>query len=71
MYIYRKAGLICFEETLFDDALAFFRKGELDPRILVNLFPEIALRYYDVPVERGIQQVIERIGNVHQIGKYR
>ncbi|RKP08931.1 hypothetical protein THASP1DRAFT_29275 [Thamnocephalis sphaerospora] len=67
MYIYRKAGLICFGETLFDDALAFFRKGELDPRVLVNLFPELALQHYKVPVEHGVRQLVDQMGSIHNI----
>ncbi|KAK9768178.1 hypothetical protein K7432_001374 [Basidiobolus ranarum] len=41
-YTYRKAGFIYLGETLFDDALGLFQKGNLDPRVLINLFPDIS-----------------------------
>ncbi|KAI8053065.1 hypothetical protein BDF22DRAFT_776430 [Syncephalis plumigaleata] len=67
LYIYRKAGLICLGETLFDDALGYFRKGELDPRLLVNFFPNLSLRYYHLPMEQDIQQQVQLLQNIHHI----
>ncbi|KAI9599645.1 hypothetical protein BDF19DRAFT_419192 [Syncephalis fuscata] len=67
LYIYRKAGLICLRETLFDDALAYFRKGELDPRLMVNFFPTLGIRHYDVPMEQDIHHYVQLLDNIHQI----
>ncbi|RKP27036.1 hypothetical protein SYNPS1DRAFT_27302 [Syncephalis pseudoplumigaleata] len=67
LYIYRKAGLICLGETLFDDALAYFRKGKLDPRLLANFFPHLSLRHYDVPMEQDIQQHARSLESIHHI----
>jgi len=40
---YRKAGYVLMNETLFDDALEYFQKGNASPINLINLFDEYKL----------------------------
>ncbi|CCJ31403.1 unnamed protein product [Pneumocystis jirovecii] len=38
-YIYQKAGFIYLEKILFDDAIVQFEKSDIDPRLIISLFP--------------------------------
>ncbi|KAJ1545734.1 transforming growth factor, beta receptor associated protein 1 [Nowakowskiella sp. JEL0078] len=40
--IHQRAGLIFFKETQFDDALVYFKKGMINPKLFINLFPTIS-----------------------------
>ncbi|KAJ3336453.1 transforming growth factor, beta receptor associated protein 1 [Gonapodya sp. JEL0774] len=40
--VYRKAGCILFTDTLFEESLALFKKGMLDPAVLILIFPDLA-----------------------------
>ncbi|KAI9208292.1 uncharacterized protein BJ171DRAFT_237716 [Polychytrium aggregatum] len=39
--LYERGGLVYFKDTLFDDAMTLFQKGDLDPAYLISLFPEL------------------------------
>ncbi|KAJ3085395.1 transforming growth factor, beta receptor associated protein 1, partial [Quaeritorhiza haematococci] len=39
--IYQRAGFVYFCDTLFEDALSYFKKGLLDPRVFISLFPDL------------------------------
>ncbi|KAI9342512.1 vacuolar sorting protein 39 domain 2-domain-containing protein [Zopfochytrium polystomum] len=41
--IYTKAGFVYLRDTLFEDALGLFEKGNLDPAVLISMFPEFAV----------------------------
>ncbi|ORY07880.1 hypothetical protein K493DRAFT_403612 [Basidiobolus meristosporus CBS 931.73] len=69
-YIYRKAGFIYLGETLFDDALGLFLKGNLDPRVLIKLFPDISgpSSESDTPLlEEKLNDYVDGIGNINDI----
>ncbi|KAJ3034718.1 transforming growth factor, beta receptor associated protein 1 [Rhizophlyctis rosea] len=38
--LYQRAGLVYFRDTLFDEALDLFKKSQLDPLLLIALYPE-------------------------------
>ncbi|KAJ3046910.1 transforming growth factor, beta receptor associated protein 1 [Rhizophlyctis rosea] len=40
--LYQRAGLVYFRDTLFDEALEMFKKAQLDPRLLIGLFPGLS-----------------------------
>ncbi|KAJ3121489.1 transforming growth factor, beta receptor associated protein 1 [Nowakowskiella sp. JEL0407] len=48
---FQRAALFFFKETQFDDALLYFKKGKVDPRLLINLFPEYSTKKVEVAVE--------------------
>ncbi|KAI8093371.1 uncharacterized protein BX664DRAFT_357822 [Halteromyces radiatus] len=39
-YIYQKCGLLMLKETVFEDAFTLMSKGNLDPRLVIQLFGE-------------------------------
>lgn len=41
-YTYQKSGLLLLKETVFDDAFALLSKGDLDPRVVINMFEGLA-----------------------------
>ncbi|KAJ3331229.1 Folylpolyglutamate synthetase [Blyttiomyces sp. JEL0837] len=40
LQVYVQAGCVFLRETLFEDSLAMFQRGRLDPELLIGLFPE-------------------------------
>ncbi|KAG0006620.1 hypothetical protein BGZ65_005965 [Modicella reniformis] len=40
-YIYQKSGLIHLGETLFDDGFDLLRRGKMDARVVVSMFPDV------------------------------
>ncbi|KAI8819120.1 vacuolar sorting protein 39 domain 2-domain-containing protein [Fimicolochytrium jonesii] len=41
-HLYRRAALLHFQDTLFDEALGLLKKGATDPAFLTSWFPDIA-----------------------------
>lgn len=66
-YIYQKAGLIYFKKMLFDDAIKSFKKGDIDPRILISFFPEFAVHTDQVIVYSGLRQTLKSCKTVDEI----
>ncbi|KXS19661.1 hypothetical protein M427DRAFT_152188 [Gonapodya prolifera JEL478] len=40
--VYRKAGCALFSDILFEESLTLFKKGILDPAVLILIFPDLA-----------------------------
>ncbi|CAJ0754292.1 15928_t:CDS:10 [Entrophospora sp. SA101] len=59
-YIYQKSGYIFLGETLLDDAFSSFEKGKTDPRILIQLFPDLE----DIIGDDEVVQVFSGIGSL-------
>ncbi|KAL1917008.1 uncharacterized protein VTP21DRAFT_5206 [Calcarisporiella thermophila] len=71
-FIYQKTGLIYFGETLFDDASTLLEKGNIDPRVLISLFPEVAIPAVERELEEmelyeGVHEALRNLGSVNQI----
>lgn len=66
-YVHQRAGLICFEQMLFDDAMDNFTKGNLDPRILISLFPEFVSYADEAKIYAGVKSALEMTDPVESI----
>nr|CAG8434698.1 7037_t:CDS:10 [Entrophospora candida] len=69
-YIYQKSGYIFLGETLLDDAFSSFEKGKTDPRILIQLFPDLEDIIGDdevVQVFSGIGSLLDDFGSFEEI----
>ncbi|CAO3574989.1 unnamed protein product [Mortierella alpina] len=69
-YIYQKSGLIYLGETLFDDAFALLKRGNIWPQALISLFPDV-LQHSDlmrhVKLYRGIQEQLRHLRSLPDI----
>ncbi|KAJ2079339.1 hypothetical protein H4R24_003844 [Coemansia sp. RSA 988] len=76
-YCLQMAGMICLKNMLVDDALQYFRRGELDPRALLYLFPDYCEPYLGqllvpfarIPMAAGLRQIFYEIGDVHLLAE--
>ncbi|KAG9296858.1 hypothetical protein G9A89_006813 [Geosiphon pyriformis] len=69
-YIYQKSGFICLGETLFDVAGGFLERGNIDPRIIIGLFPEmrgLLPENFKPTVYAGVKAIFSRLGNIEDI----
>ncbi|KAJ2308868.1 hypothetical protein IWW55_000183, partial [Coemansia sp. RSA 2706] len=69
-YCLQMAGMVCLKNMLLDDALAYFRRGQLDPRALLHLFPDHArylgallLPFARIAMAAGLRQLFYEIGD--------
>ncbi|KAJ3297721.1 transforming growth factor, beta receptor associated protein 1 [Borealophlyctis nickersoniae] len=65
----KRAGLIYLADTLFEEALSLFQKGQTDPRILISLFPDVAgpqipTTPSDTPTEFGLPAHLTNIDDI-------
>ncbi|TPX49226.1 hypothetical protein SeMB42_g02687 [Synchytrium endobioticum] len=66
--LYQRAGFLYLQETLFEEALRVFKKGQLDPRALLCLFPA-----YSSPADftsitdQDLLLLIQGVGSIHKI----
>lgn len=71
-YIYQKSGLIHLSHTLFEDAFDLLRRGKMDPRIVVSMFPDVLQPsniLTGVHLFRGIHAQITDLGTLPNIGR--
>ncbi|KAJ1944543.1 hypothetical protein EC988_005961, partial [Linderina pennispora] len=73
-YCFQKAGAVCLKNMLLDDALQHFRRGSLDPRALLHLFPEyvdylgaLLIPFGRIPMAAGLRDVFYAIGDVDRL----
>ncbi|KAJ2308797.1 hypothetical protein IWW55_000217 [Coemansia sp. RSA 2706] len=69
-YCLQMAGMVCLKNMLLDDALDYFRRGQLDPRALLHLFPDHArylgallLPFARIAMAAGLRQLFYEIGD--------
>lgn len=69
-YIYQKSGLIYLGETLFDDAFALLKRGNICPQALISLFPDV-LQHNElmrhVKLYRGIRELLSQLRSLPNI----
>ncbi|KAG9327576.1 hypothetical protein KVV02_003821 [Mortierella alpina] len=69
-YIYQKSGLIYLGETLFDDAFALLKRGNIWPQALISLFPDVLQQselMRHVKLYRGIQEQLRHLRSLPDI----
>ncbi|KAG1471819.1 hypothetical protein G6F56_001908 [Rhizopus delemar] len=71
-YTFQKSGLLLLKETLFDDAFSLLSKGNMDPRVVVNLFEGLMQdRWINIPppilLFDNVQRLIEELGDLKKI----
>ncbi|KAG0171260.1 hypothetical protein DFQ30_001230, partial [Apophysomyces sp. BC1015] len=71
-YIYQKGGLLLLKETLFDDAFVLLSKGEIDPRIAIQMFgdlkqPKWLHEHPQVIIFDEIQKIVKQLGYIEDI----
>ncbi|KAJ1931512.1 hypothetical protein FBU59_006685, partial [Linderina macrospora] len=73
-YCFQKAGAVCLKSMLLDDALQHFRRGNLDPRALLHLFPEysrylgpLLIPFGRIPMASGLRDVFYAIGDINSL----
>ncbi|KAJ2549697.1 hypothetical protein EV175_004345, partial [Coemansia sp. RSA 1933] len=74
-YCFQMAGCLCLRSMLADDALHYFRRGSLDPRILLHLLPDIAERLGPqilaplgrIPMAAGLRRLLAKIGDLRRL----
>ncbi|OMH84146.1 hypothetical protein AX774_g2336 [Zancudomyces culisetae] len=64
--IYKYAGLVCMKKLLYEEALTNFRKGGVDPILLIKLFAEVR---NGMDLEKGIESVAREFTEMDE-GKY-
>ncbi|KAI9323409.1 hypothetical protein BX666DRAFT_1847070, partial [Dichotomocladium elegans] len=73
-FIYQKAGLLYLKETVFEDAFHLLSKGNMDPRMVIHLFSDLAhsSRVSEHPcvlLFDGIYSLLEKTGRIEDMGK--
>lgn len=73
-FIYQKAGLLLLKETLFDDAFSLLSKGDLDPRVVIQLFADLSQPKWlqkqpRILLFEGVRSIYESIGHIENLGK--
>ncbi|KAG1464110.1 hypothetical protein G6F46_003095 [Rhizopus delemar] len=71
-YTFQKSGLLLLKETLFDDAFSLLSKGNMDPRVVVQLFEGLMQDcWIDSPppilLFDNIQRLIRELGDLKKI----
>ena len=66
-YVHQKAGLLMLSQMLFDDAMDNFTKGNIDPRILISLFPEFDAEAEKAFVYEGVRACLLETQSVDDI----
>ncbi|TPX33574.1 hypothetical protein SmJEL517_g03540 [Synchytrium microbalum] len=69
--LYQRAGLIYLRETLFEDSLRMFKKGHLDPRALLAIFPEYMTSSGTESsasiLDKDVLELVNQAGNINNI----
>ncbi|KAJ2786333.1 hypothetical protein GGI15_001616 [Coemansia interrupta] len=75
-YCIQLAAMTCLKNMLFDDALQYFRRGLIDPRALLYLFPDIVeylgpllVPFARIPLASGLRSIFCDIGDVDALLK--
>ncbi|KAJ1719460.1 hypothetical protein LPJ53_005784 [Coemansia erecta] len=73
-YCIQLAAMTCLKNMLFDDALQYFRRGLIDPRALLYLFPDIVeylgqllVPFARIPLASGLRSVFCDIGDAEAL----
>ncbi|KAJ2520007.1 hypothetical protein H4217_002317 [Coemansia sp. RSA 1939] len=73
-YCFQVAGAVCFRNLLLDDALRYFKRGSLDPRALIHLFPDLVsylgtllVPLSRIPLAGGLRRALDDIGDAPQL----
>lgn len=72
-YTFQKSGLLLLKETLFDDAFTLLSKGDIDPRVVIQLFDDLMLDSWlhsppPILLFENVQRLIEDLGDLKKIG---
>jgi hypothetical protein len=71
-YIYQRSGLIYLGETVFDDGFKLLRRGNMDPRALISMLPDVLQRpniLKNVMMFQGVKEQLIQLGNFPRISK--
>ncbi|KAL4211163.1 vacuolar sorting protein 39 domain 2-domain-containing protein [Rhizopus microsporus] len=71
-YTFQKSGLLLLKETLFDDAFTLLSKGDIDPRVVIQLFDDLMLDSWlhsppPILLFENVQRLIEDLGDLKKI----
>ncbi|KAJ2085622.1 hypothetical protein IW138_006212 [Coemansia sp. RSA 986] len=73
-YCFQMAGFVCFKNMLLDDSLQYFKRGSLDPRALLHLFPDLTeylgsmlVPFSRIPMASGLRRLFYDISDVQQL----
>ncbi|CAO0793490.1 unnamed protein product [Mucor circinelloides] len=71
-YTYQKSGLLLLKETVFDDAFTLLSKGDMDPRVVINMFEGLAQSKWlkespSVLLFDGVITLVEGLGTIKNI----
>ncbi|RCH94337.1 hypothetical protein CU097_012873 [Rhizopus azygosporus] len=71
-YTFQKSGLLLLKETLFDDAFTLLSKGDIDPRVVIQLFDDLMLDSWlhsppPILLFESVQRLIEDMGDLKKI----
>ncbi|KAK4513889.1 uncharacterized protein ATC70_005896 [Mucor velutinosus] len=71
-YTYQKSGLLLLKETVFDDAFTLLSKGDMDPRVVINMFEGLAQSKWlkespSVLLFDGVISLVEALGTIKNI----
>ncbi|CEG63955.1 hypothetical protein RMATCC62417_01017 [Rhizopus microsporus] len=71
-YTFQKSGLLLLKETLFDDAFTLLSKGDIDPRVVIQLFDDLMLDSWlhsppPILLFESVQRLIEDLGDLKKI----
>ncbi|GAN02424.1 transforming growth factor-beta receptor-associated protein 1 isoform X1 [Mucor ambiguus] len=71
-YTYQKSGLLLLKETVFDDAFTLLSKGDMDPRVVINMFEGLAQSKWlkespSVLLFDGVITLVEALGTIKNV----
>ncbi|QSL66996.1 hypothetical protein MERGE_001383 [Pneumocystis wakefieldiae] len=66
-YIRQKSGFVYLEKILFDDAIIQFEESDIDPRLVISLFPVFDVKLDGVMTYKGVDEIICRLVDIDNI----
>lgn len=72
-HIYQKCGLLYIQQTLLDDAVPLLIQGNINPTVIINLFPDFKLANVEnneLTLDPGIFQLTKKFTNFRDIIKF-
>ncbi|KTW25727.1 hypothetical protein T552_03339 [Pneumocystis carinii B80] len=66
-YIRQISGFVYLEKILFDDAIIQFEESDIDPRLVISLFPVFDVKLDGIMAYKGVDEIICRLVDIDNI----
>ncbi|RKO91160.1 hypothetical protein BDK51DRAFT_31156, partial [Blyttiomyces helicus] len=69
--LYQRAAVFYLRELLFEEALQLFKKGAVDPRVLISMFPDVAsVAGTPALAATGPEEWVAGLGTIDDLGEH-